>query len=318
MKKIESILKSIKNTFYNSKANISLIDFVKQYAEERRRPGEKRYQGRCGSVLTLVKHLENFGAHKMKTKNVDTEFCKQFIDYLRQAQDLHHHMKNKKRIADNTIHLKCTILKAILREAVRQRLLSENPMDYLPSCYRTRTNRTEKPHLSMEELKKMMQTECPIPLLKEAFLFSCLTGLRKSDVLELKPSDLRQEDDQHYYIYKKIKKTQQWLTIPLSNLALDCLPSSTAKESKYFASLSSARLALMLRRWMNEAHITQQPINFHTARHTFATLELNMGADIYTVSQLLGHHNIATTQIYSQATNSKKAYAVSLQNKLTA
>lgn len=170
----------------------------------------------------------------------------------------------------------------------------------------------------MEELKKMMQTECPIPLLKEAFLFSCLTGLRKSDVLELKPSDLRQEDDQHYYIYKKIKKTQQWLTIPLSNLALDCLPSSTAKECKYFASLSSARLTLMLRRWMNEAHITQQPINFHTARHTFATLELNMGADIYTVSQLLGHHNIATTQIYSQATNSKKAYAVSLQNKLTA
>ena len=129
MKKIESILKSIKNIFYNSHTNITLIDFVKQYAEERRRPGEKRYQGRCGSVLTLVKHLENFGAHKMKTKNVDTEFCKQFIDYLRQAQDLHHHMKNKKRLADNTIHLKCTILKAILREAVRQRLLSENPMD---------------------------------------------------------------------------------------------------------------------------------------------------------------------------------------------
>ena len=70
-------------------------------------------------------------------------------------------MKNKKRLADNTIHLKCTILKAILREAVRQRLLSENPMDYLPSCYRTRTNRTEKPHLSMEELKKMMKPIVP-------------------------------------------------------------------------------------------------------------------------------------------------------------
>lgn len=317
MKRLSNWIKKLMNFHSDNKRNIKLITFVENYAEERRRPNEKRYQGRCGSVLTLVKHLEAFGAQDIKMRNVDTEFCKQFIEYLRNAQDQHHHMKNAKSLSENTIHLKCSILKAIIKEAVRQRILKENPIDYLPSCYRTRYIRKEKTHLSEEEIKKMIHAECHIPLLKEAFLLSCLTGLRKSDVLDLKPSDLRQEDDQHY-IYKKIKKTQQWLTIPLSNIALNCLPTSTPPNEKYFAALSSPRLAQKLRHWAKDASITQKPINFHTARHTFASIELAMGADLYTISQLLGHTSISTTQIYSKTEQTQKAYAIGLQNSLAA
>lgn len=318
MRRIAKMIKTILNIHSDNKRNMKLIAFVEEYAEERRRPNEKRYQGRCGSVLTLVKHLEAFGAKDIKMKNVDTEFCKQFIKYLRTAQDQHHHMKAQKGLTENTIHLKCSILKAIMKEAVRQRILTENPMDFLPACYRTRNQKTEKTHLSIEEVKKVQKASCPIPLLKEAFLFSCLTGLRKSDVLELKPSNLHKDGD-HYYIQKKIKKTQQWLSIPISNLALACLPtSSTPPEARYFAPLSSPRLAQQLRQWLREAAITPHPINFHTARHTFATIELAMGADLYTISKLLGHTSIHTTQIYSQAENTKKAYAISLQERLAA
>lgn len=124
---------------------ITLGEFIRSYAEERHKEGEKIYEGRCGSILSMLKHLETFGGSDIPLKKVDVETIKQFIDYLRSAHDLHKNMKAPGKLSDSTIHLKVNILKSVLREAVRQGLLEQNPFERLPLSYRVKAQYRELP-----------------------------------------------------------------------------------------------------------------------------------------------------------------------------
>ena len=211
------IMKFAVNARKKSKG-ITLGEFTRSYADERRKEGEKIYEGRCGSVLGMLKHLETFGGSDIPLKKVDVETVKQFIDYLRSAHDLHKNMKAPGKLSDSTIHLKVNILKSVLREAVRQGLLEQNPFDRLPSSYRIHPHYKEKETLTMEDLFTLKQTPCKTPQLKEAVLLSSLTGLRKSDILSLSHDDIM-EIDGTPYIYKKIRKTQRYMHISEKRLA---------------------------------------------------------------------------------------------------
>ena len=195
------IKKFVADTRKKSKG-ITLGEFTRSYADERRKEGEKIYEGRCGSVLGMLKHLETFGGSDIPLKKVDVETIKQFIDYLRSAHDLHKNMKAPRKLSDSTIHLKVNILKSVLREAVRLGLLDQNPFDRLPSSYRIHPHYKEKETLTMEDLITLKQTPCKTPQLKEAVLLSSLTGLRKSDILSLNHDDII-EIEGTPYIYKK-------------------------------------------------------------------------------------------------------------------
>lgn len=177
---------------------ITLGEFTRSYADERHKEGEKMYEGRCGSILSMLKHLETFGGSNIPLKKVDVETVKQFIDYLRSAHDLHKNMKTPRKLSDSTIHLKVNILKSVLREAVRRGLLDENPFYRLPHSYRVKAQYRERTALTQEELIKLSETPCNTPELKEAFLLSCITGLRKSDILSLSINDIEKCDDTYY------------------------------------------------------------------------------------------------------------------------
>lgn len=119
------------------KNNIKLIDFVEQYAAARQVEERKNYTGRSGSVRSLIKHLKALGAEDTLLIEVDLDFCQQFVTYLRSAQDMHHHLKTPKKLADSTILSKIKIFSAVLNEAVRFRLLEENPMGLLHTIHHT-------------------------------------------------------------------------------------------------------------------------------------------------------------------------------------
>ena len=320
-----SFFSRIKKFAVNSRKKskgITLGEFIRSYAEARHKKGEKIYEGRCGSILSMLKHLETFGGSDIPLKKVDVETIKQFIDYLRSANDLHKNMKAPGKLSDSTIHLKVNILKSVLREAVRQGLLEQNPFDRLPGSYKIHPHYKEKETLTMEDLITLKQTPCKTPQLKEAVLLSCLTGLRKSDILSLSHDDIK-EIDGTPYIYKKIRKTQRWHKVPLSDLAyqiLQQLEKDCQEPGGYFFSqLSSHHLNEHLDEWLSTCHITCKHFTFHCLRHTCASLLLAQGTDLYTISTLLGHRNINTTQRYMHISEKKLANATSLlSNDLTA
>ena len=304
------IKKFVADTRKKSKG-ITLGEFTRSYADERRKEGEKIYEGRCGSVLGMLKHLENFGGSDIPLKKVDVETVKQFIDYLRSAHDLHKNMKAPGKLSDSTIHLKVNILKSVLREAVRQGLLDQNPFDLLPHSYRVKAQYRERTALTQEELIKLSETPCNTPELKEAFLLSCITGLRKSDILSLSINDIEKCDDT-YYIYKKMKKTQRWLRLPLPEEAHHILSKLHAKNGDtpyFFAHLSPHHLGEHLEVWLEDCHIPDKHITFHSGRHTCATLLLTQGTDLYTIMRYLGHQNINTTQRYTHITDQQLCIA---------
>ena len=290
---------------------ITLGVFTRNYAEARHKEGEKMYEGRCGSILSMLKHLEESGISNIPLKKVDVETIKQFIDYLRSAHDLHKNMKTPGKLSDSTIHLKVNILKSVLREAVRQGLLEQNPFDRLPHSYRIKAQYKERTALTQEELIKLSETPCHTPELKEAFLLSCITGLRKSDILSLSINDIEKCDDT-YYIYKKMKKTQRWLRLPLPEEAhhiLSKLHNKNGNTPYFFSHLSPHHLGEHLEVWLEDSHIPNKHITFHTGRHTCATLLLTQGTDLYTIMRYLGHQNINTTQRYAHITDQQLCIA---------
>ena len=307
---LNRIVKFAVNVRKKSKG-ITLGTFTRNYAEARHKEGEKMYEGRCGSILSMLKHLETFGGSNIPLKKVDVETIKQFIDYLRSAHDLHKNMKTPKKLSDSTIHLKVNILKSVLREAVRQGLLDQNPFDQLPHSYRVKAQYRERAALTQEELIKLSETPCNTPELKEAFLLSCITGLRKSDILSLSIHDIEKCDDT-YYIYKKMKKTQRWLRLPLPEEAHHILSKLHDKNSDtpyFFAHLSPHHLGEHLEVWLEDSCIPDKHITFHSGRHTCATLLLTQGTDLYTIMRYLGHQNINTTQRYAHITDQQLCIA---------
>ena len=150
---------------------------------------------------------------------------------------------------------------------------------------------------------------CDIPVLKSASLFACLTGLRISDILKLRWEDFEIAHDQGYCLRIRTQKTQTEATLPISNEAYElCGEPSTGIV---FKGLKRSMINHPLKAWLKKAGITK-PFSFHCLRHTCASLLLAQGTDLYTISTLLGHRNISTTQRYAHISEKRLASATHL------
>ena len=115
-----------------------------------------------------------------------------------------------------------------------------------------------------------------------------------------------------------MQKTKEPLYLPISDEALKWLPqqNEVKGDDLIFPLTHEGTINKTLQKWAKDAGVTKH-ISFHVARHTHATMMLTLGADLYTVSKLLGHKNIATTQIYAKIVDKKKEEAISLIPNLT-
>ena len=112
-----------------------------------------------------------------------------------------------------------------------------------------------------------------------------------------------------YYIRFKQKKTKGQETLPISADAVSILGERLSHEEAVFQNLTYSEYNNQkIREWITRAGINKH-ITFHCARHTYATLQLTLGTDIYTVSKLLGHRDIKTTQVYAKIIDEKKVEA---------
>jgi integrase len=204
-----------------------------------------------------------------------------------------------------------------LNMAVREGVLSVNPFNQLSAQDKIKTPESKREYLTIEEVRRLEETPCEYEFAKRAFLFGCYCGLRISDIRRLKWSDLI-KDGNNYRINIVMHKTQSPIYIPLSKKAFNWIPERTDlnDDALLFPGLpKQISTPLHLSAWVKSAGITKR-ITFHASRHTFATMMLTLGVDLYTVSKLLGHSKIETTQIYAKIINKKKDDAVNLIDEM--
>jgi integrase len=165
-------------------------------------------------------------------------------------------------------------------------------------------------YLTADELKKMIDTPTTFQVVfRQVFLFGCYTGLRIGDMLKIKWADIKAEK-----LYVKQQKTKAVLYIDLHPMAQKILAEirenqTTPNDFVFGAEVNERSLNNALKRWAKKAEIDKN-IHIHVARHTFATLLLANGIDLYTVSKMLGHKSIQSTQIYAKVMDIAKQTAI--------
>ena len=238
----------------------------------------------------------------MLFKEIDEKFCEGFKDFLTNEVK----KNNGEGLSSSSVSSYFNKFRASLKQAVKDKIILYNPSIDIKI---PKVKEKEREYLTIEEVRQLEKTECRYKVLKRAFLFSCLTGLRSSDIKKLKWKEVHFDNEGnriHYYQ----KKTENLEYLDISEQALSYLGEKGENEDKPFEGLkSSSYFNVSLIQWMLKAGITKH-ITFHCARHTHATLLLTNGVDIYTVSKLLGHKEIKTTQVYARIIDEKKKEAV--------
>jgi integrase len=282
----------------------NFVDFFEKKGLERF-DSTGNYGNWDGSMKQFIKC---FGKNVLM-EEVDLDLARKFKNYL----EFEAKTKHGTPLSQNSRHTYFNKFKACVGLAFREKVIKENIADYIDSFKQAETHRE---HLTFEELEKLAKTPCTYPNLKNAFLFSCLTGMRWSDINTLHWKQIRYSETNGYEIVFKQQKTGGQEYLPINDSAFDLLPERGPDNAKVFVGIKySAYLNVVLFRWVVSAGITKH-ITFHCGRHTHAVLLLTNGIDIYTVSKLLGHKSITTTQIYAHIVDSKKKEAVNSIPKL--
>lgn len=291
-----------------TRSNTLLIDWMREYSDRKLRTGiSGKYSKQINKTVT---HLIRYSGEAVTMAEIDKTYCLGFIAYLRNAK-----RKDGKPIANVTManYLRC--LNCALNLAVREDIISINPITRINADDKISIPESRREYLIIEEIKELITASCTSEAVKQAYLFSCFTGLRLGDIRALTWGDVIMDGSQ-CRLKIVMHKTQKTLYLPLSDEAMKWMPLRGEAENtdKVFHIPSDTYINKVLKVWAQNSGISKV-VTFHTARHSFATLMLTLGADLYTTSKLLGHSQIRTTTIYAKIVDKKKDEAVNLVNE---
>lgn len=278
----------------DNKNRTTLLDFVEDRAK----------RTNIKTDLFLYKILKRYLKDRdIELHKITSKWVEVFYGYLSSSPE---GLARNIRLKTNTARVLGERFTAALNEAVKKGIVKENPCK---NVEKIKPEETQRAYLTQDELKKLASTPHKgIKASAEAFLFSCLTGLRFSDIQKLTWREVSQDFTRITFVQKKTSGLE-YLDIPPQ--ASQMLTERKRVDGLVFFDLPKypAGINIGLKRWAKAAGIDKK-ISFHTARHTFATMLLTLDVDLYTVSKLLGHKNIKTTQIYAKIIDKKKQDAV--------
>ena len=289
--------------------NTKFFDYYRTMCNVRHGTTESR--GNWGNWFSCLRHLMIYEKNQNITfKDITPQWVQGFKDYLENEAVAWSH-DYRKRLKDKQLKRNSKLsyfnkLRACLNQAFEERIIPTNPIRAVENFKMEEGTRM---YLTIDELKTLAQTPCDYPKIKAAFLFSCLTGLRRSDVLKLTWGEVHQQGEFTRIIFKQ-KKTNGQEYLDIADEAAQLMGERGKPDDHVFTDIHSPTCTnTTLRVWCARAGIDKD-ITFHCARHTFATMMLDLGTDIYTVSKLLGHKELSTTQIYAKVLDKSKQAAV--------
>jgi integrase len=270
----------------------------------------KRKASNHDNWVSALNYLDTFTNGNLKFADLNQKFLEDFKEYLLTTKS---NRSNKTTLSQNSAVSYFNKVKAALKQAYKDGVLQ---YDLNAKVKSIKAAETRREYLTHDELNKLVKTPCNDVLLKRAALFSALTGLRFSDIQKMIWSELEYINGQGYFLNFNQKKTKGVEVLPISEQAYLFTegpdnPKDMPQDKRVFEGLKySAYHNKHLFQWIGAAGITKD-ITFHCFRHTYATLQLFNGTDIYTVSKMLGHKDLKTTQIYAKIVDESKRTATS-------
>ena len=281
--------------------NLTLLQVYDQENEKfRQRVGIDRAVASYKRLLQGRRYVECFlrehcGMDDIRLDELQPPFISDFSLWLHTA----------KRLRSGTVWLTCQQLKGIVTRAYHQGKLTANPFYQ----FRIAKNIRPREYLTEQELSAVMAykfSEYRLAFARDLFVFAAFTGLAYIDIKELTASHLVSMNGE-YWIISRRHKTHVPFQVKLLNIPLAILQRYTQeppRQSVLFDLPSYRTLANQIKQVMAICGIGKN-ITMHCARHTFAVMALNQGMPIESVSRILGHSNITTTQIYAKITLQK-------------
>jgi len=249
-----------------------------------------------------LKLLKQFTAETLFFKDIDIRFVENFREFILSASC---GGTKSGTISQNTAAGYFSVFKSALKQAFIDDYLT---IDLSAKIKNVQKQETRREFLTVEELNTLAATPCHHDQIKRAALFSALTGLRHCDIQKMKWQELQIEGTQARINFTQ-QKTKGVEYMPISPQALELCGEPRNPNQLVFEDLPDPSwISRPLKKWLKTAGITKH-ITFHCFRHTFATLQLEADTDIYTVSKMLGHTNVKTTQIYAKVVDKKKQKA---------
>lgn len=266
--------------------------------------------GTLKNYKTTEKYIEKFLKQKFKRKDIDLvelnyKFITDFEHFLRKYQPEDHHLP----MGNNTVMKHIERLRKMTNLAVRLGWLDKDPF----VTYRLSFKRVEREFLTQLELDTIKKKQFKIKRLqyvKDLFVFSCYTGLSYIDVMNLQPNNIRIGINGMNWIITQREKTMTPVRIPILSQAQVLIDKykdhpRSANKGTIFPNISNQKLNSYLKEIADVCEIDKN-LTFHVARHTFATtVTLTNGVPIESVSKMLGHTDLKTTQIYAKVVEKK-------------
>lgn len=282
------------NFLSDEKRNGNFLDFFEDMKSKR--SGSNSFNWKMS-----VAYFRKFAGNEVPFSALNEIFCEEYAAFLLSSPSVG---RGNRKIKTNTAVSYFAKFKTTLKQAYKRGLLATDIGNMVDGI---KPKNTHREFLFIDELQRMANAECESIIVKRAGLFSALTGFRFSDIQTLVWGEIRGSEG-NYFIFYEQKKTKITEYFPASDQAISLLGKRGNPKEKVFKGLKYSDVDTMLPEWLANAGI-ERHFTFHGFRHTFATLQIASGTSIYTVSKLLGHQSIKTTEIYAKIVDSLKKEA---------
>lgn len=262
----------------------------------------ERSQSTYNKYITVYNHLttfikERYHRDDMAFRELTADFIREFDFYLRYDLQSSH----------NTVWVYTMPVLSLVELAIKKGLIRDNPFE----DYEINMVETDRGYILKEDVEKLMKCVPSHPryeLVKDLFIFSCFTGLAYADIKKLKKNNIQSFFDGHQWIISRRKKSDVASNVRLMEIPKRIIEKyeGTSRNEFIFPIPTNPTCNTHISKLVEKAEIiTEQKVTFHTARHTFGTMFLTEGVPLESLSKMMGHKNIATTQIYAKITSQK-------------
>ena len=283
----------------SKRKNAKVISFFEAHRDKNHKKNTRK------AWNNTINHFRKYAEAGITFKQIDIDYCKEFRDYL---------LTQVNAYSTSTYF---SIFKRMLNIATEKGIFIVSPAHQIKNV----KPETRRDFLSLEELKILKSFDYidghdkPQPEILNAFLFACFTGLRLSDIINLKWENIIDED----HIDLRIIKTNRFLNMKMPHTAKEIIDQQRndhpESENVFNLPASGVIINKHLKKWTEQAGITKH-VTFHVARHTAACLSIKFGNSIYATRDILGHQSTKQTEIYAKLMDEEKDKAMDRMPKL--